>query len=288
MSKLRSALLLVLVAAPSSLLSAADIHPPDDPEAIVARVGDRVIRSAEVDRAAADQLALARAKRLLAEIAFHRAVEQARDEGLKALTQGKVDQQAADPAGETAAPAVERVPQRFRIEAPEAPSLGPERAPVTLVVFSDFECPFSAQLAPKLAEVVAQYRDQVRLLYLHFPLAMPGQNAFRAAEIAFCAGEQGKFWQVHDLFFREQQRLTEAGADELSRELELDRDRLKECQDSGRAREAVLRQQQEAAAGHILGTPTLFVNGLEMRGSGALAKVAQAVEAELIRLSAKP
>ncbi len=104
---------------------------------------------------------------------------------------------------------------RVMFEAPRAniavdandPSLGPASAPVTIVEFSDFQCPFCQRAVPTLKQVRAKYGDKVRIVWKDFPLTQIHAQAFKAAEGSRCAGEQGKFWEFHDHLFANQQAL---------------------------------------------------------------------------------
>ena len=87
------------------------------------------------------------------------------------------------------------------------PSLGPEDAPITIVVFSDFECPFCAQAVPIVKQMLEENPGKIRFVLRDFPLEQIHPNAFKAAKAANCAGDQGKYWEMHDLLFANQQEL---------------------------------------------------------------------------------
>jgi protein-disulfide isomerase len=98
-------------------------------------------------------------------------------------------------------------PQRIAISTEGRPSKGRADAPVTIVEFSDFECPYCAGLFPTLQQIMADYKDKARLVYLQFPLADIHQNALKAAEASLCALDQNKFWQMHDAMFADPSNL---------------------------------------------------------------------------------
>jgi protein-disulfide isomerase len=139
-----------------------------------------------------------------------------------------------------------------------APVLGDPTASVVLIQYSEFECPFCGRFANEiLPELKARYLDtgKVFLVFKHFPLAMH-KNAMPAAIAADCAAQQDRFWQLHDLMFRNQPDLSASRIDGLARELELDQERLAQCIASGSK-----RVQADLASGKALqlsSTPMFF------------------------------
>ncbi len=177
---------------------------------------------------------------------------------------------AAVPAGATGA-----LPAGALKIRPDDPVRGNEKAPVTLVLFSDFQCPFCANVEPTLAEVQKQYGDKVRIVWKHQPLSFH-PNALPAAEAAEAAREQGKFWQMHDKLFSSQRELSPETYERLAREIGLDVRRFQEATRSGRGRSRIQDDQQLAARVGANGTPTMFVNGEKVEGAvpfGALKAV---------------
>jgi protein-disulfide isomerase len=178
-------------------------------------------------------------------------------------------------------------PYRLTFNNGNAPSLGPENAPVTLVEFSDFQCPFCNRFAPTLKQVREKYGDKVRVVYRQYPIPSLHPFAFMAAEASLCANEQGKFWPLHDAMFANQTKLAVADIKKKAVELGMDQKKFDSCVDSGRFVEQV---QSDMAAGvkvGITGTPAVFVNGIELKG-GAVAfdVVAAAIDQELSRIAA--
>lgn len=263
--------------------SGPQVIPPDDPAVVVARVGEVEITQGEIDDAAQEELEELWVKRWQAEAEYQRDSQRARGDALNKLALGKSAHGVSEDATSSPLPVV-LLDRRFQVAAPGSPSRGTDDAPVNLVEFVDFECPFSARLAPVLKAILARYGDKVRLAVVILPLAAANESAFRAAEVALCAGEQGLFWQAHDLFLAEQKRLRQDGAEELSRELMLSRSQLRECLASGRARLATRRNQNAAMAGGVIGTPTTFLNGLYLPGALSEAKLSQHIDSELLRL----
>ncbi|HEY6005312.1 MAG TPA: thioredoxin domain-containing protein [Anaeromyxobacter sp.] len=146
------------------------------------------------------------------------------------------------------------------------PVRGNPKAPVTLVLFSDFQCPFCANVEPTLAEVRKQYGDKVRLVWKHQPLPFH-PNALPAAEAAEAAREQGKFWEMHDRLFSSQRELSPDTYEKIAREIGLDVRRFQEATRSGRAKGRIQDDQRLAARVGANGTPTMFVNGEKVEGA---------------------
>jgi len=194
--------------------------------------------------------------------------EQRQEEGIEALTtELAVDRNVA----------VLLEPVRADIDTEGYPSVGPADAPVTIVEFSDFECPFCGRFVPTVDQVKDAYAGRVRLVYRQFPLREIHPNAQKAAEASLCAEEQGKFWELHDLMFEEQDTLTVDDLKDKAERLDMDPRAFAACLDSGRYVDAV---QSDVRAGQRLGvngTPALFVNGRPVPGGAvpfeAFAKV---------------
>ena len=161
---------------------------------------------------------------------------------------------------------------------PAAPSRGKREAPVTIVEFSDFQCPFCKRAATMVDDVVKQHGDAVRVVFRNFPLPYH-KNAQLAAMAALAAKEQGRFWEMHDKLFAHQEALDRAAIDGFARELGLDVARFDAALDGGKLAEAV-NKDVLAGGSFVEGTPTLFVNGHKLSNPALLAQV---VDAELTR-----
>jgi protein-disulfide isomerase len=165
---------------------------------------------------------------------------------------------------------------------PDDPVRGSPQAPVTVVVFSDFQCPFCARVSPTLDEVERAYGEKVRIVWKHQPLSFH-QNALPAAEAAEAAREQGKFWQMHDRLFQSQRELSPAAYERFAKELGLDVRRFQESLRSGRARARIAEDQQLASRVGADATPTLFVNGERVEGAVPFATLKAVIDRKLGR-----
>lgn len=145
------------------------------------------------------------------------------------------------------------------------PTIGPAAAPVQIVEYSDFECPFCLRAAPALKRLAEQYGDRVRLAWKNFPLS-GHQSAQPAAEASACAADQGQFWAYHDILFKNQQALLPSDLKRYAVTLGLDVNAFNACLDSGRHRDHVKAQADEAKGRGVSATPTVFINGRMVQG----------------------
>jgi protein-disulfide isomerase len=172
-------------------------------------------------------------------------------------------------------------PMRTEVAA-VGPAKGPATAPVTIVEFSDFECPFCARMIPTLDQVTAKYGDKVRLVFRQFPLAMHAK-AQKAAEASLCANDQGKFWQMHDAMFQNQQGLAVDTLKAKAAELGLNAEAFNSCLDSNKYAAQVATDMKEGSAAGVSGTPALFVNGRFISGAVPLEQITEVIDDELRR-----
>lgn len=174
-------------------------------------------------------------------------------------------------------------PLRMDIPTDGRPARGPVDAPVTLVEFSDFECPYCRALSPTLQRVASDYKDQVRTVYLQFPLADIHPNALKAAEASLCALDQDKFWPMHDAMFADQTRL---GVEDLKRkaaELSMDTHAFSTCLDTGKHFTRVRTDVGAGVKAGVTGTPALFINGRALLGNQPYEEIRRVIEDELRR-----
>jgi protein-disulfide isomerase len=148
----------------------------------------------------------------------------------------------------------------FSISTANQPTLGNENAPVTVIAFTDYQCPSCAAMHPTLERLVKEYGDKVRLVTRDFPLTQHSE-AFKAAEAAEAAREQGKYWEYIQVLMRNQSALTVEKLKTYATEVGLDRSRFDKALDSGQFKESVQTDVDEGIRLGLKGTPTLFING---------------------------
>lgn len=175
-------------------------------------------------------------------------------------------------------------PPRTEVAA-TGPAKGPASAPVTIVEFSDFECPFCSRVNPTLAQVQETYGDKVRIVFRQFPLDMH-PNARKAAEASLCAQDQGKFWEMHDAMFADQRNLGVPALKAKAVELGLAGDEFAQCLDSGEYADEVQADLQAGVEAGVSGTPAMFINGIPLSGAVPFENVAEVIDAELARKGA--
>jgi protein-disulfide isomerase len=175
-------------------------------------------------------------------------------------------------------------PYRLNFANDGAPNLGSKDAPVTLVEFSDFQCPYCRAAAPTLKQVEQKFGDKVHVVYRQFPLNIH-PFAQKAAEASLCANEQGKFWQMHDAMFEDQTKLAVADLKQTARRLGMDGKKFDGCLDAGRYVEQVQNDQKEGERVGVNGTPAMFINGVVVDGGSVPFSVLEkAIQKELSRV----
>jgi Na+/H+ antiporter NhaA len=158
---------------------------------------------------------------------------------------------------------------------------GPRDAPVTLLEYGDYECPYCGQAEPVIRELLAQFGADLRYVFRHLPLTEVHPNAQLAAEAAEAAGAQGRYWEMHDALFSHQDRLRPAHLAEYAGELGLDVEHFTEKLRRRRYAPRVAHDVDSADQSGVSGTPTFFVNGRRQRGAFDLDSLAAEVRAEL-------
>jgi protein-disulfide isomerase len=175
--------------------------------------------------------------------------------------------------------------QRVEVSTDGDPSLGPENAPVTIIEFSDFQCPYCEVWYKQVyQQLLASYPTQIRLVYRDLPLPMHPQ-AVPAAEAAECANEQGAFWKYHDLLFEQQYGLDRAAYEHYAADLGLDSKSFAACLDSHRYQAEIQADANDANSVGISGTPSFVVNGRVLIGALPFSDFKKVIDEEL---AAKP
>lgn len=171
---------------------------------------------------------------------------------------------------------------RLNISADDDPFWGSPDAAVTIVEFSDFQCPYCGRFhAETYPQLQATYGERIRFVYRDFPILSLHPNALISAEAANCANEQGKYWEYHDLLLSNQDRYTRSDLGAFAEQLDLDINLFDECVDSGRYQEEVNADFREGSQYGVTGTPTFFINGRPLVGAQPYEVFASVIDAEL-------
>jgi protein-disulfide isomerase len=169
----------------------------------------------------------------------------------------------------------------------EPPGFGAASAPVTVVEFSDFQCPYCAQAAETVHRLKKDYEGRIRFVFRHFPLPFH-PNAQAAAQAAFAAQEQGKFWEYHDLLFGNQDALGPEALVVYARKVGLDVEAFRSAAGSESAAQRITADMRLGESVQVQGTPTMFIDKKRIADPLDYDKVAQLVEQELHSLPAGP
>lgn len=172
---------------------------------------------------------------------------------------------------------------RYNVPVDDDPVLGPEDAPITMIEFSDYECPFCTKFHNEVfGQLIEEYGSQIRFVYRDFPLTSIHSEAFPAAEAANCAGEQGNYWGYHDKLFKGGPEALSAEAYiQYAEELSLDMAAFQECVDSRRYQDEVQADLDYAVQLGVRSTPTFFINGIGVVGAQPYEVFQQVIESEL-------
>jgi protein-disulfide isomerase len=196
-----------------------------------------------------------------------------RDTGTAAQTTA-----AAQTAGQEASIKV----TRYDVPVDGDPAVGPENAPITIIEFSDYECPFCTRwYAEVWPRIQATYPDQVRLVYRDFPLTSIHGNAVPAAEAANCAGEQGAYWEFHEKLFSGQDGLSKEAYQNYASQLGLDSAAFDECVKERRYQDEVAADMDFAFNLGVRSTPTFFINGIALVGAQPFEVFKDVIDKEL-------
>jgi len=163
-----------------------------------------------------------------------------------------------------------------------SPSKGPSNAPVEIVEFSDFQCPYCLRANPTVSQVLSTYGNRVHFVYRHYPL--PGHPGARpAAEASACAADQGKFWEYHDRLFADQTKLNDADLKKTAGDLGMDRAKFDACVDQHKFKAMVDADMAAGQDAGVDGTPAFFINGRMISGAQPFDQFQKLIDEELER-----
>lgn len=161
---------------------------------------------------------------------------------------------------------------------------GNHNAPIVIVEFSDFQCPYCRAVQPALNQLLTEYPDDVKLIYRHFPLPSH-QYAMKAAEASECAANQGKFWEYHDMLFQNQERLDVNSLKSYAKQLGLNTTSFNACLDSGAMQQRIEIIVKNGAEKGVTGTPTFLINDKMLSGNQPYSVFKTSVDEELKKLN---
>ncbi len=161
----------------------------------------------------------------------------------------------------------------------EGPSSGSPSSPVTIVEFSDFQCPFCKRASETVRELARLYDGKVRIVFKHFPLSNH-PDAFKAAQASVCADEKGKFWEYHDRLFNSQ-NLSDESLRKIAADIGLETKEFSACLESSRSKEQVMKNIQEGRKIGIQGTPFFTINGRPVRGAQEISEFRRIIDRQL-------
>ena len=158
---------------------------------------------------------------------------------------------------------------RYQVDISDSPFRGGENASVTIVEFSDFQCPYCVQANDTLAELIEAYGDKIKVVYKHYPLSGIHPAAEKAAEASICAQQQGnaKFWQLHDKIFANYRNLSLGVIKDMAKEIGLNQASFNQCLQSGQFASRVDREREQGLLIGVQSTPAFLINGRFIKGA---------------------
>jgi protein-disulfide isomerase len=177
--------------------------------------------------------------------------------------------------------------RRVPVDPGQGYARGYRDAPITIVAFTDFRCPYCNAVEPTLKQLVARHSDRVRLVFRDFPIAGLHPDAPLAHEAARCAGDQGKFWPYHDLLFERAPDVSVLTLKRFAAEVGADRATFDQCLESRKHRAEVTADVQAGTTAGVTVTPTFFVNGAVLVGEQSLEDFERVIDRELARAASR-
>ena len=170
----------------------------------------------------------------------------------------------------------------FDVNIGEAPAMGPKDAPVTIVEFSDFQCPYCAKAAETVNQIKKKYGKKVRVVFKQFPLPFHSQ-AKQAASAALCAWEQkpAYFWEMHDAMFADQTKLNKEALSNTAKKIGVEEKKFQECLSSNKYMSMINQDMEQGKDLGVKSTPTFFINGKLLQGAQPVEAFQEIIEEEL-------
>lgn len=173
---------------------------------------------------------------------------------------------------------------KVEVEEGDNPSIGPKDAPIKIVEFTDYQCPFCGKARPTVNQVLAEYKGKVRYVLRDFPLSFH-KDALKAHEAARCAGEQNKVWEMNKKLFDNQRAIKVEDLKKYAGELKLKMEPFNQCLDSGKYAETIRQNQEYGEKVGVSGTPAFFINGRMISGARPFPAFKEIIDNELESLN---
>ncbi|HSA60278.1 MAG TPA: DsbA family protein [bacterium] len=169
---------------------------------------------------------------------------------------------------------------RVEIEEGDNPAIGPKDAPVKIVEFTDYQCPFCGKSRPTVNQILAEYKGKVRYVLRDFPLSFHKDSA-KAHEAARCAGEQDRYWEMNKKLFENQRAIKPEDLKKYAQEIKVKMDKFEQCLDSGKYADAIKQNQEYGEKVGVSGTPAFFINGRMISGARPFSSFKEIIDDEL-------
>ena len=179
------------------------------------------------------------------------------------------------------------LPLKMKVEVGQAPTKGPRDAKVTIIEFSDFQCPFCSRGAATITQVIKEYGDKVQVAFKQHPLPFH-KDAFLAAEATLAAHEQGKFWEYHDVLWQNQKALQRPELEKYAQQLGLNMSKFNAALDSRKFKAQIDAEIAESEKLGASGTPAFFINGIYLKGAKPFEEFKVVIDQELSGKGPKP
>lgn len=172
---------------------------------------------------------------------------------------------------------------RIEVSVDDDPSKGPEDAPITIVEFTEYQCPFCKRARPTVSKILDTYKDKIHYVLRDFPLSFHNQ-ARKACEAASCAGDQGKYWEYSDVLWENQGQQEIPQLKEYAKKVGLNVDKFNKCLDSGKFDAEIEKDINDGSNAGVSGTPAYFINGVFISGAQPFENFKKIIDEELKRL----